>query len=80
MFNMLGAIAEFENEIRRERQLDGIKQAKERGVQFGAKAKLSTEQVEELRQKRSAGVLIKDLMHEYGISKASVYRLLKEPV
>jgi DNA invertase Pin-like site-specific DNA recombinase len=76
MFNMLGAIAEFENEIRRERQLDGIKQAKDRGVQFGAKAKLTIEQVAEMREKRAEGVLIKELMREYGISKASVYRLM----
>lgn len=76
LFNMLGSIAEFENEIRRERQLDGIKAAKDRGVQFGAKSKLTPDQVEEMRQKRASGVLIKDLMSEYRISKASVYRLL----
>ena len=76
LFNMLGAIAEFENQIRSERQLDGIAKAKERGVKFGAKAKLSPDQVLEMRQKRAEGVLIKHLMSEYGISKASVYRLL----
>ena len=73
---MLGAIAEFENQIRSERQLDGIAKAKERGVKFGAKAKLSPDQVQEMCQKRAEGVLIKHLMSEYGISKASVYRLL----
>lgn len=78
LFNMLGAIAEFENEIRRERQLDGIKAAKGRGVKFGAKAKLSPDQVVEMRQKRADGILIKDLMHQYNISKASVYRLLSD--
>lgn len=76
LFTMLGAIAEFENEIRRERQLDGIKAAKGRGVKFGAKSKLTPDQVEDMREKRASGVLIKDLMTEYGISKASVYRLL----
>ena len=35
-----------------------------------------TYQVEEMREKRKAGVLIKDLMKEYGLSKASVYRLM----
>ena len=76
LFNMLGSIAEFENEIRRERQLDGIKAAKDRGVKFGAKSKLTQDQVDDMRQKRASGVLIKDLMSEYRISKASVYRLL----
>ena len=80
LFSMLGAIGEFENEIRRERQLDGITHAKERGVRFGAKPKLTDVQIDEMRQKRSEGVLIKNLMDEYGISKATVYRLLPSPI
>ncbi len=71
---MLGVISQFETEIRSERQMDGIKKAKERGVRFGAKKKLPPEQVVELRQRRHDGVLIKDLMKEYGISKVSVYQ------
>ncbi|MGZ8246303.1 MAG: recombinase family protein [Methylomagnum sp.] len=78
MFNMLSAIAEFETEIRKERQLDGIEAAKETGVEFGRKAKLTPDQIEEMKAKRAGGVLIKDLMSEYGLSKASVYRLLGE--
>lgn len=73
LFSMLGAIAEFENAIRAERQADGVARAKSDGVQFGAKAKLS-----EMEQKRADGVLIKNLMSEYAISKAAVYRLLSE--
>lgn len=74
LFNMLGAIAQFETEIRPERQMDGIAKAKQKGVKFGAQRKLSDEQIEELRQKRAGGVLIKALMKGYGLSKASVYR------
>lgn len=77
LFNILGAIAQFENEIRHERQMDGIEKAKEKGVLFGRKKNLNSKQVFELRQKRSDGVLIKELMDEYGISKPSVYRYLK---
>lgn len=76
LFSMLGAIGEFENEIRRERQMDGIRASLERGVKFGAKPKLTPDQVQEMRQKRAGGVLIKELMREYRISKATVYRLL----
>jgi len=76
LFTMLGAIAEFENAIRKERQTDGIAKAKELGIKFGAKAKLIPEQVEEMKSKRAEGVMIKDLMMEYGLSKATVYRLL----
>ncbi len=78
LFNMLGAIAQFETEIRAERQLDGITKAKKKGVQFGARRKLGSEQVKELRQKREAGALIKTLMKEYELSKASVYRYLEK--
>ena len=76
LFNMLASIAEFETEIRKERQTEGIAKAMENGVQFGRKAKLSDDEVQEMRQKRADGVLIKDLMLGYGLSKASVYRLL----
>jgi len=45
-------------------------------VRFGASKKPDTNQVEEMREKRKAGVPIKDLMKEYGLFKASVYRLM----
>ena len=76
LFNVLASIAEFETEIRKERQFDGIQKAKENGVQFGRKPKLSEDQIIEMRQKRKDGFLIKELMGEFGLSKASVYRLL----
>ena len=76
LFNMLGAIGQFETEIRAERQMDGINKAKKRGVSFGRKKKLSQSQKEELQQKRAQGILIKTLMKEYNLSKATVYRYL----
>ena len=78
LFNMLGAINQFETEIRAERQIDGINKAKEKGVKFGANRKLTDGQIKELREKRSTGVLIKNLMQDYRLSKASVYRYLTE--
>ena len=76
LFNMLGAIAQFETEIRSERQMDGIQKAKERGIKFGPRVKLNKQQVIEMSQKRGEGILIKDLMKDYKLSKASVYRYL----
>ena len=76
MFSILGSLAQFENELRKERCEEGRKAAVARGVRFGAPKKLETNQVEEMREKRKSGVLIKDLMKEYGLSKASVYRLM----
>lgn len=76
LFNMLGAIAQFETEIRAERQMDGINKAKARGVKFGKDKKLKSEQIVELKQRREEGVLIKTLMKDYDLSKASIYRYL----
>ena len=78
MFNMLAAIAEFETELRKERQLEGIAKAKNNGVKFGAKAKLTEAMIAQMKTERNAGVLIKDLCFKYRISKASVYRLLAD--
>jgi DNA invertase Pin-like site-specific DNA recombinase len=80
LFNMLGAINQFETEIRAERQTDGINKAKENGVKFGATKKLTDEQIKEMREKRKAGVLIKNLMDQYKLSKASVYRYLESQI
>jgi DNA invertase Pin-like site-specific DNA recombinase len=77
LFNMLGAIAQFETEIRAERHIDGITKAKRKGVKFGAQRKLSDEQIAEVRQRRKDGVLIKVLMSDYRLSKASIYRYLE---
>jgi DNA invertase Pin-like site-specific DNA recombinase len=79
LFHMLGAMAQFETEIRAERQMDGIQKAKARGVHFGRKQTLTTDQVVELRHRRGQGILIKTLMHDYRLSKAGVYRYLQTP-
>ncbi|MCP3851850.1 MAG: hypothetical protein GY694_16685 [Gammaproteobacteria bacterium] len=78
LWSWIRAIAEFETKIRKERQLEGIEKAKAKakGVKFGCKAKLTDNQISELKVKCSEGVLIKDLMAEYKISKASIYRFL----
>jgi len=80
LFTMLAAIAEFETELRSERQVEGILKAKENGVVFGAKPKLSKIKIQELKKKRKEGSLIKELMHDYNISKSTVYRALRQKV
>ena len=72
----MGEIGQFETEIRAERQMDGIKKAKDRGVQFGKRPALTENQIIELRDKRANGTLIKDLMADYRLSKATIYRYL----
>ena len=78
LFSILASLAEFETELRAERTNEGRIAAMKRGVRFGAKPKLTENQIAEMKQKRSQGVLIKDLMDEYKLSKASVYRLMSE--
>ena len=76
LFNMLSAIAQFETELRAERQREGIQKAKEHGVKFGKEKTLTDDQVEDMRERRKQGVLIKVLAKEAGLSKGSIYRLL----
>ena len=76
LFHMLGAIAQFETELRAERQMDGIRKARERGVHLGRHKRLTPQQIAALQHQRREGALIKTLMHDYRLSKASVYRYL----
>lgn len=72
LFNMLGAIGQFETEIRSERQMEGIHKAKERSVAFGRQKKLSEKDIEQLKEKRGQGVLIKnviDYLHQWIIPR-----------
>jgi DNA invertase Pin-like site-specific DNA recombinase len=77
-FHMLGAISQFENRLRHERQMEGIAAAKVRGVQFGRQPALTPAQVIEVQDRRAQGVLIKELMREYRLSKAALYRYLAQ--
>ena len=78
LFNVLGAIAEFETQIRAERQSEGISKARENGIKFGAEKKLDDKMVKQLRERRNQNIKIKQLMEEFKISKATVYRCLAE--
>ena len=73
---ILALIAEFENDIRHERQMDGIKKARERGVRFGRKPRLVPDKVKQIRALREAGTTVPDIIRQVGLSKASVYRAL----
>lgn len=76
MFNMIGAFAEFERDLIRERCQEGIEKAKNRGVKFGRQPKLSEKQLATLKKEFSEGRVGKtDLAKQYGISRASLYRL-----
>ena len=77
MFHMLGAFAEFENDIRRERQQDGIAKALAKGVRFGRKPVLTDKQQATIRRLREkGGFTIAQLMERFEVGRTTVYRAL----
>ena len=71
--DMLGVFGEFETNLRKERQMEGIAKAKERGVYKGRKPSVDVERVKELRDSGMGGSAI---AKELGIGRASVYRAI----
>lgn len=81
MLSVLGAVAQFERDKIRERQMEGIVLAKKRGVYKGRKKSLSPEKIEELRQRANDKEKKEKklrLAKEYGISRETLYQYLKQ--
>ncbi|MGY3567935.1 recombinase family protein [Sinomonas sp. RB5] len=76
--SMLGAVAELERAIIRERQADGIKAAKARGVYKGRARALKDDQVAEIREQIALGVPKAEVARRFGIDRSTLYRALKE--
>ena len=72
--DMLGVFAEFETNLRKERQMEGIAKAKEKGVYKGRKPTVDVQKVKELRD---TGLGASAIAKELGIGRASVYRALE---
>ena len=73
--DMLGVFAEFETNLRKERQLEGIAKAKAAGVYKGRRPSVDVSQVRVLKQK---GIGPSAIAKTMGIGRASVYRALGE--
>ncbi|MCP5449738.1 MAG: recombinase family protein [Gammaproteobacteria bacterium] len=80
MLSVMGAFAEFERALIRERQREGIALAKQRGVYRGRKRALSFEQAAELRRRAAAGEVKAQLARAFGISRETLYQTLRSPV
>ncbi|PHM35911.1 recombinase family protein [Xenorhabdus innexi] len=78
MFNMLASIAEFENDLRSERQAEGIAKAQENGVKFGRPAKLNDTIRNDIYARRQAGATISEIAKEFDFGVATIYRVLRE--
>ncbi len=75
--DMLGVFAEFETNLRRERQLGGIKAAKARGIYKGRKPTIDAAELRRLRDEEKLGPAA--IARRLGIGRASVYRVLGKP-
>lgn len=77
---MLEVFAEFETNIRKERQMAGIAKAKSQGKYLGRKPALTQSQKDEIRTKKTNGMNPTQLSKEFGVSRATIYNVLKEAV
>jgi DNA invertase Pin-like site-specific DNA recombinase len=73
MLAVMGGAAEFERDMIRERQREGIASAKAAGKHLGRKSILKPAQVKELRKRVAAGEDKAQVAKAFGISRASVY-------
>lgn len=80
MLTMLAAFGEFERELIRERQREGIAIAKAKGVYTGRKRALTPEQVTEVVQLALTGMPKAELARTYGISRETLYQYLRHAV
>ncbi|MET4591816.1 DNA invertase Pin-like site-specific DNA recombinase [Arthrobacter sp. 754] len=76
MLSVMGAFAEFERSLIRERQREGIALAKQRGAYKGRKKTLTPERAAEF-QRAGSGVPKALLARDYGISRETVYQYLR---
>lgn len=80
MLGVLGAVAQFERAILKERQAEGISKAKENGVyaKHGKKPTITPAVIAELKRRVAEGEPKARVAKDLGISRDSLYRLLKD--
>jgi DNA invertase Pin-like site-specific DNA recombinase len=76
LLSVMGAFAEFERALLKERQREGIAIAKKKGVYKGRKPSLSADRATELRRRASAGEKKSALAREFKISRETLYSYL----
>lgn len=73
---MMGAFAEFERSLIRERQREGLDAARKKGKKFGRKKVLSARQIVEIEAKLASGYSKTSIAKEYHISRTTLYTAL----
>lgn len=77
LMSMLGAVAEFERSMIRERQREGIELAKKRGVYKGRKP-TDVAIIEKAREQINLGIPLAKVAREIGIARSTLYRRLQQ--
>jgi len=80
LLSVMGAFAEFERSLIRERQREGITLARKRGAYRGRSRALNAEQIGRLRERVAAGAPKALLAREFGVSRETIYQYLRSSV
>ncbi len=78
MLSVMGAFAEFERALLKERQREGISLAKQRGAYRGRKRSLNAEQIANMKQRVAAGEQKAQVARDMGISRETLYQYLRQ--
>ncbi len=78
LLSVMGAFAEFERALLRERQKEGIEIAKRLGKYRGRKRALDEAQITDIKKRAKAGEVKSSLAKEYGISRETLYSYLRK--
>lgn len=79
MLSVMGAFAEFERALIKERQREGVALAKQRGAYKGRKKALAIQEVDILKRRVASGESKTNLARELGISRETLYQYLRNP-
>ncbi len=77
MLSVMGAFAEFERSLIKERQREGITLAKKRGVYKGRKRSLTSEEITLLKKRVEEGHKKTQIALDFGISRETLYQYLR---
>ena len=79
MIGLLAIVSEFEIDLRAERQAEGIKSAMARGVKFGAKRKMTDEQVVEAMELQKKGEMTNQQIADiFGVGRSTLLRYVDD--
>ncbi len=78
LLQVMGAFAEFERALIKERQLEGIAAAQKKGKHLGRKPALNKEQKTEVRAMAMNRIPKTQIAKEFGVSRETIYKALKE--